>query len=151
MRCRRAWRQADDGEREEFNQLWRENRQLRLERDILSRGLVCSGDEYDPIEGFRFVSENQAAFPIATTCRLLGVSPSGYYAWRNGSRRGVQTDAATVAEEAIHVRAQGSLTFGAAARLRLLPDRVPGSGVARGGSSRSPALAGLVSWRLPEG
>jgi len=30
-------------------------------------------------------------------------------------------------------------------------DRVPGSGVARGGSPRSPALAGLVSWRLPEG
>jgi putative transposase len=27
------------------------------------------------------VSENQAAFPIATMCRLLGVSPYGYYAW----------------------------------------------------------------------
>ena len=31
------------------------------------------------------------------------------------------------------------------------PDRVPGSGVARGGSPRSPTLAGLVSWRLSEG
>jgi hypothetical protein len=30
-------------------------------------------------------------------------------------------------------------------------DRVPGSGVARGGSPRSPTLAGLVSWRLSEG
>jgi hypothetical protein len=43
--------------------------------------LVRSGDEHDPTEGFRFVSENQAAYPIATMCRLLGVSPGGYYAW----------------------------------------------------------------------
>jgi hypothetical protein len=30
-------------------------------------------------------------------------------------------------------------------------DRVPGSGVTRGGSPRSPAWAGLVSWQLPGG
>jgi transposase InsO family protein len=55
------------------------------------------------------VSENQAAFPIATMCRLLGVSPSGYYAWtkRQPSRRS-QTDAALVAEiRAAHVASRG--------------------------------------------
>jgi transposase InsO family protein len=45
------------------------------------------------------VSEYQARYPIATVCELLGVSPSGYYAWmkRRPSRR-ARADAALVAE-----------------------------------------------------
>ena len=55
------------------------------------------------------MSENQAAFPIVTMCRLLGVSPSGYYAWteRQPSRRS-QADARLVAEiRAAHAASRG--------------------------------------------
>jgi putative transposase len=30
---------------------------------------------------FAFIAEDEVAFPIAVLCRVLGVSPSGYYAW----------------------------------------------------------------------
>jgi transposase len=38
-------------------------------------GLVRSGDERNPIEGFRFVSDHQVDYPVATMCRVLDVSP----------------------------------------------------------------------------
>ncbi len=44
-----------------------------------SGGLVRAGERLDPREGFEFVKANQAAWP--TMCRVLGLSPSGYYAW----------------------------------------------------------------------
>jgi putative transposase len=88
---------------------------LRLEREILSksRGLVRSGDRDDPAELFGFVSENQACYPVATMCRVLGVSPSGYYAWRTRppSRR---AEANAVLQERIreiHETSEG--TYGA--------------------------------------
>ena len=79
--------QRSDGlstdERLELRRLQRENKQLRTERDILktSGGLVRAGERLDPREGFGFVKANQAAWPVRTMCRVLGLSPSGYYAW----------------------------------------------------------------------
>ncbi len=59
------------------------------------------------------MSDNQALYPIATMCRVLGVSTSGYYAWakRAPSRR-AQQDAALLAEiRAAHAASHG--TYGA--------------------------------------
>ncbi len=59
------------------------------------------------------MSDHQADYPIATMCRLLGVSPSGYYAWvkRRRSRR-AQADAAVIAQiRAAHAASRG--TYGA--------------------------------------
>jgi putative transposase len=59
------------------------------------------------------VSENQAAYPIATMCRLLGVSPSGYYAWvkRRPSRRAWADAELTDQIRAAHAGSHG--TYGA--------------------------------------
>jgi putative transposase len=59
------------------------------------------------------VSAHQAGHPVATMCRVLGVSPSGYYAWR---KRPLSTRARTDVEltaaiEAIHRMSRG--TYGA--------------------------------------
>jgi putative transposase len=59
------------------------------------------------------VSKHQASYPIATMCKLLGVSPSGYYAWvkRRPSRR-AQTDAVLITQiRAAHDASRG--TYGA--------------------------------------
>ena len=65
-------------QREELRRLRRENRRLR----------VRSGDRLDPLRVFRFVRMNQRQHSVRLMCRVLEVSPSGYYAWsrRHGTR-----------------------------------------------------------------
>ena len=48
------------------------------------------------------MSENQAVYPIAAMCRLLGISTSGYYAWakRQPSQR-TQANAALLRREGL--------------------------------------------------
>ena len=53
---------------------------------------------------------NQAQFRIATMARVLGVSPSGFYAWRQrgGSARERSDEALTARVRAIHEHSRGS-------------------------------------------
>ena len=59
------------------------------------------------------MSAHQADFPIATMCRVLGISSSGYYAWakRSPSRRARTNAALTKTVRTIHAVSRG--TYGA--------------------------------------
>jgi putative transposase len=56
------------------------------------------------------VRSHQAAHPIATQCRVLGVSASGYYAWavRPGSARATADAALREQIRVIHTRSRGT-------------------------------------------
>ena len=59
------------------------------------------------------MSQNRPTFPVAAMCRVLGVSPSGYYAWtgRPTSRRAQQDAALTAKIRMAHTGSNG--TYGA--------------------------------------
>ena len=101
-------------EREELSRLRRENRQLKLDREILQRQRPGSlGRPIRPVTVFEFVRANQGRYRIARMCRLLGVSTSGYYAWRvrSPSRRAQQNKELSRRIAAIH--AESRQTYGA--------------------------------------
>lgn len=94
------------------------------------------------MSGFRFVEREKARFPIRTMCRVLGVSPSGYFAWRRrGPSARASSDAALSARiRAIHARSRG--TYGVPRVHAEL--RADGTNVGRKRVARLMAQAGLV-------
>ena len=59
---------------------------------------------------FPFIAENVAVFSIRVMCRLLQVSPSGYYAWlvRPKSNRECDNEVLALEIEAIHEQSRGT-------------------------------------------
>ena len=56
------------------------------------------------------MSQNRALYPVATMCRVLGVSPSGYYAWRTrpASARATADAALATRIATIHTHSRGT-------------------------------------------
>jgi putative transposase len=59
------------------------------------------------------VKAHQANYPIATMCRLLGVSTSGYYAWRGRPPSRRSLDDATLEQRIREIHATSYGTYGA--------------------------------------
>ena len=58
---------------------------------------------------FHFVEQQRASYPVAGLCRVLGVSPSGFYAWRSRppSARAVANAQLTSTIRQIHADSRG--------------------------------------------
>ena len=106
------------------------------------RGLVRSGDDEDAVRAFEFVAANQADHGVATMCRVLGVSASGFYAWRGRrpSRRSERDAELTGSIRQFHASSRG--TYGSPRILRDL--RADGVRVGRKRIARLMRAVGLA-------
>ncbi|WP_416409231.1 IS3 family transposase [Agrobacterium rosae] len=115
-------RDAHEDMAAELKRLRRENEVLRQERDILKKG-----DRFFRQGGksmtFHFIDQARQEFPAHRLCKVLGVSQSGYFAWKDrpASRR-QREDMVMLA----HVRSAYALsheTYGSPRMTRELQDR----------------------------
>lgn len=102
-------------EQEELRRLRREVKTLRQEREFLKKALRPSspGRMGLKVSCFKLIEAERASFSVPLMCRLLGVSRSGYYAWRDRppSRRDRANAELTGMIKDIHERSKG--TYGA--------------------------------------
>ncbi|WP_284665542.1 IS3 family transposase [Myxococcus sp. SDU36] len=97
-------------EREELARLRAENRQLRMERELLKKaaGLLREGDDVK----FAFIHAQKAHFPIAFMCEQLEVSRSGYYAWAHRPQSARKTKDRELTEVVAAVHAESRRWYG---------------------------------------
>jgi putative transposase len=62
---------------------------------------------------FEFVEQEKAHYPVARLCRVLGVSTSGYSAWRNRSLSRRAQEDIMVTAEITRIHQQSRMTYGA--------------------------------------
>ncbi|TNF96109.1 MAG: IS3 family transposase [Gammaproteobacteria bacterium] len=70
-------------EREELRRLRRENRELKMEKEILKKASAYFGERNEV--KYAFIQEQVTLYPVTLLCRITGVTHSSYYDWR---RRG---------------------------------------------------------------
>ncbi|MFJ9752812.1 IS3 family transposase [Streptomyces chartreusis] len=71
-------------EREELKRLRKENREQQQTIEILKSDRLLREGERPVSELYRLSHAEKATYPIVLLCRVLHVTRSSYYAWREG-------------------------------------------------------------------
>ena len=79
---------------------------------------------------FRFIDEHQGEWPVRAMCRVLGISPAGYYAWRCRPESARARANRHLLEEIRHLHARHLGRYGSPRMHATL--RAQGRGVSRG-------------------
>lgn len=64
------------------------------------------------MSSFRLVDAEKASYPVATLCRMLGVSKSGYYAWRSRPPSERRRQDALLTEKIREIHSRSRETYG---------------------------------------
>lgn len=139
-----------------MSRLRREVGTLRQEREFLKKAAVffardCEGGR-DSVSRYKLIEAEKTSFPIQLMCRMLGVSRSGYYGWRDRppSKRSREDAALTERIREIHERSRH--TYGSPrvhAELRALGTRCGRKRVER--LMRKSGLQGCIRGRRRRG
>ena len=104
-------------EREELRRLRKENRRLRVERDVLKKAAAffARGERVR----FAFIQAEKASMSLTHLCQILDVSRSGFYAWQ---RRPASTHARRDQQLRVLIRASHEVSRGTYGSPRLHRD-----------------------------
>ncbi|WP_420794306.1 IS3 family transposase [Sphingosinicella microcystinivorans] len=112
----------------EIARLRRELDRTRMERDILKkRGRHLRGDA---TVKFQFIRAHAGPWPVSVMCRMLGVSRSGYYDWRDRPPSMRMTENAVLLADIRRIQARHSGRYGSPRMHAAL--RAEGRGCSRG-------------------
>jgi putative transposase len=65
------------------------------------------------VRGYEFVEQEKAAYPVRLICRMLGVSPSGYWAWRRREPSARAHADAQLSAQIVQIHQASQGTYGA--------------------------------------